>query len=151
MTWMDAFIQITASFAGTFGFGILFNIRGKRLIFASIGGMLAWAIYLALFHFLKNEVLCYFIVSLLTAFYAEVMARILKTPAITFCILSLIPLVPGSSLYYTIESVFSGSSESFFGKAAHTLSLAAALSLGIILVAAFSKSIASHVRTAKNK
>lgn len=151
MTWTDVLIQVSASLVGTLGFGILFNIRGKRLVLASVGGMLAWALYLALFYFLKNEVLCYFVVSLLTAFYAEVMARVLKTPAITFCILSLIPLVPGSSLYYTIESVLSGSSESFFGKAAHTLGLAAALSLGIILVAAFSKTVTSRVRKVKKK
>ena len=141
----DALVQVFAALCGTFGFGILFNVRGKRLLFASLGGMLAWALYLLLFHFINNEVLCYFIVSLATAFYAEVMARVLRTPAITFCILSLIPLVPGSSLYYSIASVIGDNPGSFFGKAAHTLSLAAALSVGIILVAAFSKYFKAHI------
>ena len=147
MTWTVAIMQIVSSFLGTFGFGVLFNIRGKRLVFASIGGMFAWTLYLVLFNMLANEVLCYFLVSLSASIYAEIMARVLKTPAITFSILSLIPLVPGSSLYYSIASVLEGSAESFFGKLAHTLSLAAALSLGIILVAAFSKGITYRLRT----
>lgn len=149
MTWYDMLVQIVSAFFGTFGFGILFNIRGKRLIFSSIGGMLAWALYLVLYSAHPNEVLCYFIVSLVASLYAEIMARALKTPAITFCILSLIPLVPGRSLYYTIASVMGGSAEGFFGKAAYTLSLAAALSLGIILVAAFSKNFKNRIHHTK--
>lgn len=149
MFTVDGWIQIAACFCGTLGFGILFNIRGKRMVFASIGGIAAWALYLLLYSMLPNEVLCYFIVSLIVAIYAEFMARAFKTPAITFCILSLIPLVPGSSLYYTIASVLEGSVETFLGKSAYTLSLAAALSLGIILVAAFSKSFKAHLHSKK--
>lgn len=146
MITINNIIQIAAALVGTMGFGILFNTRGKRLLFSTLGGMLSWALYLLLYSFLPNEVLCYFIVSLSASIYSEVMARILKTPAITFCIISLIPLVPGSSLYYSIASVLGGSAEDFFGKTAYTLSLAAALSLGIIIVAAFSKSLSSRIR-----
>ncbi len=146
MFTVDGWIRIVAPFCGTLGFGVLFNIRGKMMVFAAIGGMAAWVLYLLLYSVLPNEVLCYFLVSLIVSIYAEIMARALKTPAITFCILSLIPLVPGSSLYYAIASVLEGSVESFLGKAAYTLSLAAALSLGIILVAAFSKSFKSRRR-----
>ena len=143
---IDAIIQVVAALLGTLGFGVLFNIRGKRLVAATLGGMFAWALYLLLFHFMENDVLCYFIVSLVAAFYSEIMARILRTPAISFCILSLIPLVPGGSLYYSIASVLDGTPDEFFGKVAHTISLAAALSLGIILVAAFSRNYKNYFR-----
>ena len=33
------------SFIVTFGFGILFNIKGKKLIFAALGGGLSWYCY----------------------------------------------------------------------------------------------------------
>ncbi len=143
---VDAIIQVVAALFGTLGFGVVFNVRGKRLFFATLGGMLAWALYLLLFSLLKNELLCYFIVSLAAAFYSEIMARVLRTPAISFCIISLIPLVPGGSLYYAIASVLGDTPEQFFGKAAYTLSLAAALSLGIIMVAAFSRNSKSYFR-----
>ena len=34
-------IQILAGFVGSFGFACLFNIRGRRLLVASLGGLLA--------------------------------------------------------------------------------------------------------------
>ena len=74
------------------------------------------------------------LVSILLSVFSEIMARVMKTPATTFCILSLIPLIPGSSLYYTMAGAFSGDSQGFISRAAHTLELAAALALGIVLV-----------------
>lgn len=141
MFTMDDILQIAVSLTGTLGFGILFNIRGKKLAVAGVGGMVAWLLYLLLFTALENEVLCYLIVSLSMAIYSEISARLLKTPAITFEILSLIPLIPGSALYYSIAYALQGDQHGFIEKAVHTLSLAAALSVGIILVSAVMKYI----------
>ena len=33
------------SFIVTFGFGILFNIKGNKLLFAALGGGLSWYFY----------------------------------------------------------------------------------------------------------
>ena len=44
---MKEFIQLMAALLGSLGFAALFNIRGKKLIFATIGGFLSWATYLA--------------------------------------------------------------------------------------------------------
>lgn len=40
--------QIAVSFLASLGFGIIFNIKGKNLIFASIGGAISWFSYLYL-------------------------------------------------------------------------------------------------------
>ena len=42
MFTMDDILQIAVSLTGTLGFGILFNIRGKKLAVAGVGGMVAW-------------------------------------------------------------------------------------------------------------
>ena len=81
----------------------------------------------------------YFIVSVIITLYAEILARILKTPASTFCILSLLPLVPGGALYYSSTYALSGDTELFVSKAVYTLELTVALSLGIVLVTACMK------------
>ncbi len=128
-------LQILTGLIGATGFAILYNIRGKRLAFAALGGGLSWLFYLLLHRLFANEVLCYFLVSTLLAIYAEVMARTLKTPTTTFITTSLIPLVPGGSLYYTMTYAFSGQGEAFLEKGVHTLGLAGALAFGIILVA----------------
>ena len=135
----DNIIQIVTAFCGTLGFGILFNIKGKKLFLAALGGMISCVLFIALGFFVEGEILRCFIVAVLLTLYSEILARKLKTPAATFCIVSLIPLIPGSNLYYTMSYALSGKTEDFFAKAAHTLGLAAALSLGIIVVTALSR------------
>ena len=132
----QSLIQIVASLIGTLAFGFLFNIRGKKLLFAAIGGMLSWLTFLLLGHVCPDEVLRYFLVSALITVYAEVLARLFKTPSTTFCIVSLVPLVPGSGLYYTMANALGGNTAGFVSKGLHTLELTAALSLGIVLVTA---------------
>ena len=132
-------IEVLASFFGTLGFGYLFNIRGKKLLLSAVGGMAAWALFLALGFWIENEVLRYFLVSVCSTVYAEILARCLKTPATTFCIITLIPLVPGGALYYTTTSALSGDWVSFMPRLVNTVQLAVALSLGIVMVTAACK------------
>lgn len=134
-------LQIITGGIGTVGFAILFNVRDKKLIAAILGGFLSWAAFLLFRMFIGNEPICYFLVSVLISLYSEIMARKLKTPTTTFLMTSLIPLIPGGSLYYTMVYAFSGSSEKFLTKGIYTLQLAAALALGIIVVTAVAKAL----------
>ena len=134
---MNAFLQLLTAFIGTFGFSILFHIRGRKLWLAALGGLFAWTAFLGLGFWIESEPVRYFIVSMLTTLYAEVLARLVKTPTTTFIIVSLIPLIPGSGLYYTMANALSGNSEGFMERGIYTLELSLALSLGIILVTSF--------------
>ena len=141
--WQE-WLQVLSGFVGTIGFGILFNIRGRRLLLAALGGFLSWMLFLLLGFFIQDEIVRYFIVSVAVSVYAEVLARIVKTPTTTFCIVSLIPLIPGGSLYYSMRYALEGQSENFVQKAVFTLGLAAALSLGIVLVSAVMRYVNSR-------
>ena len=131
---MDGILQLITSFIGTLGFGILFHIRGRKLWLAAVAGFLAWGCFLLLGLWIESEPMRYLLVSMLTTLYAEVLARWLKTPTTTFIIVSLIPLIPGSGLYYTMANALSGNSDGFLEKGIYTLELSLALALGIILV-----------------
>ncbi|MBE6777758.1 MAG: threonine/serine exporter [Ruminococcaceae bacterium] len=133
MTWTEV-VQIMAGFVGSLGFAILFNIRGKRLAAAAVGGLFSWLLYVLLSDCITGEVVVYFVVACIISLYAELMAVWLKTPTTTFIITSLIPLIPGSSLYYTMTSAFQSDPTVFLQRATHTLQLAVALALGIIAV-----------------
>lgn len=138
MDCIDIVIQIVTSFLGTLGFGFLFNVRGKKLLLAALGGMLSWSLFLVLGFAIDSEPIRYFIVSICSTVYAEILARVLKTPASTFCIITLIPLVPGGALYYTATAAFESNS-SFMPNLINTAQLAVALSLGIVIVTAVAK------------
>lgn len=133
MGWNEL-LQILCGTLGTLGFAFVFHIRGKRIFFAAFGGLLAWALYLLLGLFLPDATLRCFLVSVVVSLYAELLARLLKTPAVTFSTISLIPLVPGSSLYYTMTGAFRGDGDAFLTSGVETLKIAAALSLGTVLV-----------------
>ncbi len=136
-------LQIITGCIGSFGFALLFNVRGKRLWVAALGGLLSWLIFLVLSRFIDSEPINYFLVSFFISVYAEVMARVMKTPTTTFITTSLIPLIPGGSLYYTMAYAFQSDASRFVEKAVYTLELAAALALGIIASTAFTKLIYS--------
>ena len=138
---MTQFIQILAGGVGSFGFACLFHIRGKRLLVASLGGVLAWFLFVIFSYFIKSEPINYFLVSVLLTMFAEVMARVMKTPTTTFITTSLVPLIPGSSLYYTMAYGFQGEASRFVAKGVATLALAAALALGIIIATTLTKII----------
>lgn len=126
-------LRIITGSLGTLGFSVLFNIRGKRLVMSTLGGCLSWSLFLLLAVFTSNEPVRYFIVSVFVALYAEVVARIFKTPTTTILMAALVPLIPGASLYYTMAYALESDINRFLTKAVYTLQLAGALALGIVV------------------
>lgn len=133
MTLADV-IQIIASVVGALGFAVLFNVRGvKKLLAVSLGGGFGRALFLLLCLGIDSKVLCHFIVAMTVSFYAELMARVLKSPATVFIAPCLIPMMPGASLYYTMANALGENVEGFLEKGLATLQNATALAVGIIV------------------
>ncbi len=93
-------IQLAMAFAGSLGFCMMFRLRAGLLVPASLGGLFCWAIYLTETQYVEGIFLPAFLASAFAATYAEVLARKLKAPATLFLIPAVVPLVPGSGLYY---------------------------------------------------
>lgn len=131
---MNPFLQIVMGTLGTFGFNILFNIRGRKLVFATLGGFISWSVFLALEPLLASEALRYLLSAAVITVYGEVLARLEKTPTTTFLVPSIIPLIPGSALYYTMNYALGEQWSKFAEQAFYTLQLALSLAVGIIAV-----------------
>lgn len=86
---------------------------------------------------LGNDVIQYFFAATLVTLYAEVLARITKTPTTTYLIPSIIPLVPGSRLYYTMSYAVNGVWDQFIDSGLFTVALSAALAGGIMFASSF--------------
>ena len=69
-------LSVIASFFGSLGFAIIYNIRGRRVLIPAIGGAVFWAVYLVFLHFVNNEYLGFFVVAILITIYSEIWARI---------------------------------------------------------------------------
>lgn len=142
----DALIQIVTGALGSFGFSILFHIRGKKLLITTIGGLISWSVFLILENWIPSEALRYFLAMVTISVYAELFARIERTPTTTFLVPSVIPLIPGSALYYTMNYALHEQWALFAQKAFYTLTLALALALGIIAVTTVARLITAFCR-----
>lgn len=123
----------------TLGFGIVFNIKGNKLIFASLGGFITWYLYLLTLNYTNSTLLALFYASLCAGFYSEVLARLLKSPVTTFSICSIIPLVPGGGMYYTMLESVQGNVNKSLTTGLSTISSAGAIAIGILLASSLTK------------
>lgn len=104
----DFVIGIIFALISTFGFALLFQVDLKRIPLAVLGGGIEWATYLIITHLGCGTFVATLIASAVATFYSETCAYICRTPATVFLMPSLIPLVPGGSLYYTMSRLISG-------------------------------------------
>ncbi len=106
------------------------------LVFASLGGALGWLVYL-LWNPLQNDILQFFLGTVALSVYSEVMARVHKTPVTGYLLVALLPMVPGGGIYYTMEYCIIGNTDMFLETGLHTLGIAGALAMGVLLVSSF--------------
>ena len=130
----NGLIQILASMVGCIGFFILFNIHGLGGLLCALGGTIAWAAYCLIAWLGSGEIMCYFIAALVAAGYSEIMARIRKCPAISYLVISIFPLIPGASIYYTTNYFVIGNMSGFAAQGKHTIAIAGAIAVGILMI-----------------
>ncbi|WP_061993967.1 threonine/serine exporter family protein [Clostridium sp. ATCC 25772] len=139
------------AFISSLGFGILFNVRGKDLFFASLGGGLSWFVYkLAILNGL-SDVLALFLGTLMVSIVAEICARVFKNPVTVYLICGLIPLVPGSGMYYTTFEAVKGNYSAALTKGIQTLFNAGSISVSVMFVSTLSRLLTKIILKSKLK
>jgi len=133
------FFQVIYAFIVSLGFGVLFNVRDRNLFFAALGGAVGWFFYSLTLNLSSSNVLAMLIASISISVYAEIFSRVLKNPVTLFLVCSLIPLVPGSGMYYTVFEAVKGNVNKSLNYGIETISLAGVIAVGIILVSTLSR------------
>ena len=127
-------VQLIACYIGCMGFVILFNIHGPGGLLCALGGTIAWATYLLVFRLTSNDIAAYFWAAIVASLYSEIMARIRKYPAISYLVISIFPLIPGASVYYTMNYAVRDDMAAFADKGMHTIAIAGVIAVGVILI-----------------
>ena len=138
-------LQCIFSVIASAGFVIIFNIHGYGNLLCALGGGITWAAYCIVRALGGDELLCYFVSTVVAAIYAEVMARVRKYPAISYLITSLLPLIPGAGIYYAARQAFQGNTADFIAYSSKTLSIAGCMAVGILLVVTLTKLWTSRI------
>lgn len=127
-------IQIIMGALGALSFEIWFNVRGVNLWLGVVGGALGWLVYLVTGGVYPNDLVNYLYAAMAVTLYAEILARMRKEPVTVFLVSSIIPLIPGGSLYYTMQYAILGDGAAFSARGAYTIAIAAMIALGIMAV-----------------
>ena len=119
-------------------FCLLLNQRGRLMLASSLGGGVGWAVCL-LCAFTQSDIVQYFAGAVAVAVYAEIMARVMKSPATGFLVVGILPFVPGGGIYYTMEYCLAGDTQMFLTTGIHTFGVAGAVAVGILLVSSLTR------------
>jgi len=122
------------AFGASLAFAIVFNIPRNKLLLSALGGMLGQLIYVVFQLVISNDVILYLLATIAISLYAEVLARLTKSPTTIYLAVALIPLVPGGGIYYTMLYFINGDIDLGISTGIHTLLISGALAVGIIMV-----------------
>lgn len=99
-------LKMIGAVLGSIGFGLIFHGAKRNVLVASFGSLLGIISYMICTDYYKmNIFICALIAGFVCDIYAEIMARVLKAPSTTFFLVAIIPLIPGSTLYYCIDKI----------------------------------------------
>ena len=137
-------IESITTVVACIGFCIIFNIHGKGMLLCALGGGLTWAVYCLAQAFGLGLIAAYFTATIFAAAYSEIMARVRKYPAISYLVVSIIPLLPGAGVYRTTASILVGDMEGFSSNGTQTIAIAGAIAVGILIVSTLARLWSIH-------
>lgn len=129
-------IMIVVTLVSALGFALFFNVNKRHVALATLGGVFAWAINYFLAGSISGVFIPCMVASIFAAIYSETLSRIKRTPVAVFFVISVIPLIPGRALYYTMYNAVSGNFSEMLSYALVTLLYAGGIAVGICLITA---------------
>ena len=126
--------QAIAVFVGCCGFCILFNVHGRGCVLCIIGGVATWMLYLLWGALGCDIYAANLFAALFAALYAEVMARVRKCPSMPYLVITILPLLPGAGIYYTMSLGLNGSTQLALQRGFATAGIAGSIAAAILLV-----------------
>lgn len=128
--------EFALAFLGSFCAGLVFNVRGYKLIFTGLSGVAGWMVYIGLLGLSAHSIMPIFAGAIAVGIYSESAARLLKSPSTIFSIPGIFPIVPGIAAYETIRFMAANDMFNAGGKLVETLAGAGSIAFGILLVTA---------------
>lgn len=127
-------VMVLTAAIGTLGYCLIINVKRNKIIYGCIGGVLSTFLYCVCAEAGFSTLLQNLLPAAVVTIYAEVTARLVKAPATVFLIPSIIPLVPGGKLYYTMRATVDGNNlkAKIFGE--QTILIALGIAVGIVII-----------------
>lgn len=141
------FLHVLTAVIGSIGFALIFSVDLRYVPHAALGGGICWAVYLLVFRFSDSLLAASITASFAATLFSELSARLNKTPATVFLLPSLIPLVPGGSLYYTMSSLLAEDYGACAKYALETAGVVLGVSGGVVAASLIVYSVRSVIKS----
>lgn len=134
----DSFTDITlravSAGIGTIAFSAMFHTPKRYYLDLGVLGALSWALYRITCHLYQNEAAAAFIPALFVALGARLLSAKRKCPMTIFLLTSMLPLLPGLSLYRAVYFLLTGSDRLAYHYLRSCFISAFAIAVAIMLV-----------------
>lgn len=130
---MEYILQFFYGFIASVAFSIIFQTPKRAFIFIGITGGLGWIVYRYLLITYNQTLLSAMMASIIIGIFSAIIAIVIKMPTITIYLPSLIPLVPGGGMYYTMYHLIMEEMDLFADRAVETTLIAISLATGIFV------------------
>ena len=147
----EFFLPCLWAFWASVAFGLVYNIHGGGILICGLGGALGWLVYLLMQQLPTGNILAAFIAAAAIAVFSECMARLRRCPVPGYLQVALLPLVPGSGIYYAMRYCVAGENELFLSTLFNTFGMAASLAVGAMLASTLVRIVMPHIPRLKNK
>lgn len=135
---MSNVMIVILSFFASLGFGIVFQIRGRTLLFAALGGALTRIVLLFGISIFDQRILFVTLAAAFASLYAEILASRLHMPSTVLLYPSIVPLIPGDLLYDAAVGLLLQDHEQFVYSASNLILALLGLSIGFVLISTIS-------------
>lgn len=140
-------LEVFWALLATLAFSIIFQVTGKRLILSTIAGGIGWIVLSVALHYFQYSSVTSFLFSAMSiTIYAEIVAKKMNTTVTTTLIPGLIPLVPGSGIFFTMDNFVQGNYIKAVDLGRGTLFVTAAITIGIVFITSLSQMIIRIVK-----
>ncbi|MCC8128703.1 MAG: threonine/serine exporter family protein [Clostridiales bacterium] len=133
----EAVKLVICSFFSSLGFGIVFRIERKYLLIAGLSGGLTRIVYLLLSQVTSEMFIICFLSAVAASIFSEIMAARTKNPSTVFIYPSIVPLLPGGTLYYSIVGLMLQDTELIAANLVPCIHSLAGLGIGFIVISIF--------------
>lgn len=132
-------------------FSVIFNVRGRDVFYGGLGSGIGWAFYLACYRRFGSVVGSYFMATIVTTLYSEVLAIYRRKPATIFLIPSIIPFVPGGLVFRAMGAWLSGDQDTLLLQGRYAITVACSIAMGIIMGVTITRIHRNYMRLIRNK
>ena len=134
ISYIVLIIRSLAAGLGTIAFALMFRVRKQHFVDCGVLGTITWFAYMICIRIWNNEAIAVFVSGFAAVLASRVLAVLRRCPATVFLMTSLIPLLPGISLYRTIYYLLMGSAQisMHFGKLCFLTAFTIAVSIAVV-------------------